>query len=52
MYSSTTVYSKLDLGNWTTATAGAKALQLEVVGKNLENLGYTLVVDYVKLLPN
>jgi hypothetical protein len=51
LYSSTTQYAEIDLGNWTTATAGNKSFEFGVVGKNASSFGYVMVIDYIKLVP-
>ncbi len=54
-YATGTVYSELDLGNWTPGTASDKWFRFNVVGKNSASAGaqynYSLCFDYIKLVP-
>lgn len=50
-YSSSVSYVEFDLGDKTFDTSGAKQFKLTVTGKNANSLGYTLGLDYIKLVP-
>jgi len=51
LYRNVTNYTELDLGNWTSATSGTKTFEFGVTGKNAGSFGYTMVIDYIKLIP-
>ena len=52
LYSSTTSYTEIDIGNVSFSSPGIKYFRFTVVGKNASSSGYSLAFDYVQLLPN
>ena len=50
-FSSGTTYMEADLGNWTAANTGDKQFRFVVMGKNPMSSGFTMVIDYIKLIP-
>ncbi len=51
MYSSTATYPEIDLGTWTPGTTSDKEFRFIVTGKNAASSGYTISIDYIKLIP-
>lgn len=51
LYSSSSTYEELDLGNIAFSSPGNKSFKFTVVGKNSSSQGYNLMLDYVKLVP-
>ncbi len=51
LYNSGSVFTELDLGNWTPASSSDKYFQFTVTGKNASSTGYTLSFDYIELVP-
>ncbi len=50
-YSSSTIYTEVDLGNWTAGSTSDKAFKFVVTGKNASSSGYSIAFDYIKLNP-
>ncbi len=54
-YASTTVYTEVDLGNWSPSTTNDKWFRFNVTGKNAASTGtaynYSLAFDYITLVP-
>jgi hypothetical protein len=40
-----------DLGTWTPGTTSDKSVQLKTTGKNSASQGYTIAIDYIRLIP-
>lgn len=51
LYASADTYVELDLGDRTFSTTGGVDFRFKVVGKNAGSSGYTLGLDYVRLIP-
>ncbi len=51
LYSSVEAYTELDLGAWSPGSTSDKYFKFAVTGKNANSSGYTIAVDYIKLLP-
>ncbi len=50
-YSSTAVFTEVDLGNWTPGTTSDKWFQFLVTGKNASSSSYGISFDYIRLIP-
>ena len=50
-YIATSSYAEFDIGNWTPGTTSDKWFWFTVTGKNAASSGYTVTVDYIKLIP-
>ncbi len=50
-YSSTAVFTSVDLGTWTPSTASDKWFQFYITGKNSGSSSYSESIDYIKLTP-
>ncbi len=51
LYSASAEYDELDLGSWQPSTNSDKWVRFTVTGKNASSTGYSLCVDYIKLIP-
>jgi hypothetical protein len=50
LYSSSPGYQEYTLGNWTPTSTSDKQIRFRVTGKNSNSSGYTMNIDYVKLV--
>ena len=50
-YSVNTVYTEIDLGNWTPGSSSDKAFRFMVTGKNASSSGFGVDFDYIKMIP-
>jgi len=50
-YTSGTAYTELDLGLWTAGSTSDKEFRFLVTGKNGASYGYTMELDYIRLIP-
>ncbi len=50
-YNAGTVYTEVDMGNWSPASTSDKWFWFTVTGKNTASSGFTIAVDYIKLIP-
>ncbi len=51
LYSSAEAYPELDLGVWSPGSTSDKQFRFTVTGKNAASSGYSLSIDYIKLVP-
>ncbi len=52
-YAASTTYQEVDLGTWSPTTAtSSKWFQFLVVNKDSHSSGNTLIIDYIKIIPN
>ena len=51
LYSSNPGYQEYTLGNWTPTSYSDKQIRFKITGKNSSSSGYTMNIDYVKLVP-
>jgi len=49
-YSSSPSYQEYNLGNWTASSTSDKQIRFKVTGKNSSSSGFTMNIDYVKLI--
>jgi chitinase len=50
-YAASSGYTEVVLGTWTPGSTSDKQIQFKVTGKNASSSGFTLCIDYVKLVP-
>ncbi len=51
LYSTTAGFSEIDLGTWTPGTTSDKYFQFTVTGKNASSSGYSMAIDYIRVIP-
>jgi len=50
-YSAVAGYREIDCGTWTPGTTSNKTFRFTVTGKNTASTGYTIGLDYIRLIP-
>jgi hypothetical protein len=50
LYSASPGYQEYTLGNWTPTSTSDKQIRFKITGKNSASSGYTMNIDYVKLV--
>jgi hypothetical protein len=50
LYSANPAYQEYTLGNWTPVSTSDKQIRFKITGKNSSSSGYSMCIDYVKLV--
>jgi hypothetical protein len=51
LYSSSANFTEIDLGTWTPGSTSDKYFQFTVTGKNASSSGYSMALDYIRVIP-